>query len=102
MLGFLVGIALLVNQQVIIEEICSYNWNCETATQIAFNESRFTQEAVNYDCAPTIRIGIICAGIFQIYIGHYKGYWQDLLDYRINISEAFKLYTKEGFVPWGH
>ncbi len=103
----LVGIVILLfiltttNTQALTieEEICSYEWDCETALSIVYNESRFVPTAVNTNCNPSRPYTMVCVGLFQIWTAHCE--YCELTNPSVNIRIAYNLWLVNGFRPWG-
>lgn len=83
----------------IVQEICSYDWHCETAVKVAYRESNLIPSAVNSNCNPSRPYTMVCVGVFQIWTAHCPTC--DLTDYKLNIFIAYKLYSESGWRPWG-
>lgn len=78
-------------------EIKKYDWNTNVAVAVAREESHFDPKAYN----PEGHNGCNGSyGIFQISCVH--GYSEEeMYDWERNIEIAYKIWKREGWIPWG-
>lgn len=80
------------------------NWNCEEMVWIAYRESRWKTDAINYDCYPwhiNPQTGspYICAGLLQV-IETNVDYWPSLLNPVQNVVEAYRIWVDSKGTAW--
>lgn len=85
----------VVPQTDIEELVCSYAWPCSTALNVMWCESGGRSEAVSWDGRNY--------GLFQLNVVHaasMPGFWEQWMEPAWNVSQAFSLWTSQGWRPW--
>ena len=93
--------AQTINSAQTIEELlCSMDWNCQEAKQVAWCESRMNPQAIS----PTNRNGSQDFGLMQINNRAWREYfgerWAQVLNAEQNIAMAYEIYSLYGWQPW--
>ena len=90
----------ITSAQTIEERLCSMNWPCQEAKQVAWCESRMNPKAIS----PINRNGSQDFGLMQINDGAWQEYfgkrWAQVLDTEQNIAMAYEIYSLYGWQPW--
>lgn len=82
-----------IDQQTIIDYICSKAWDCKIAVAVARAESGLNPNRLSYSGC--------CKGVFQIHSVHIAKFnGVSMYDTHKNIDVAYQIYSEQGWQPW--
>lgn len=92
------------DRELIENEINKYDWNTSIALKVMMGESMGIPTAYNPEWHYDKYGNPICQGSYgpmQLACIHHKENPQDLFGIQLNIELAYKLYSSNGWRPWG-